>query len=308
MKKVAVILVVYKSRDHLEELYSSLDKQSMKDFELFFIDNSPDDESLLYSKEIEKRFSFRINYFKTGANLGYAGGNNFGVKKAYEKGFPYFFVLNADLELDKDCLKELQQLCEAREDTAVAGPIIFLWNPDKQKNIIQSYGVKTNFKNQRKIKLYNKQVFDKSRIPDEIRVDFVGGAAVMIKRAAYEKAGLFEEKYFMYNDELDFGYRIKKAGYKTRVTSKAKVWHHHSHAENDHAFLRETYYNIRNRYIYAGKYNFRIYQMKRFLDDLFLVPLRYKGRIKRGKFRVFKYHYKGLWDGITGKTGFNENI
>ena len=96
------------------------------------------------------------------------------------------------------------------------------------------------------------------KIPTEVYIDYVTGGAMMIRSTVLKITGLFEEDYFMYNDEIDMAYRVKKAGYQTLCMRDAIVRHFH-----DFSKLNKTgnnlmyYYIMRNKFIYFKK--FRLY-------------------------------------------------
>jgi len=140
-------------------------------------------------------------------------------------------------------------------------------------------------------------------------VDFIMGGALMIKAEVVQKIGLFDERYFMYNEEVDLYCRIKNMQYKMKVTKKAIIWHnHYSSGNNLKRYYFERYYIVKNMYLYLLKYKFYKNLIFSVLKDIFLSPLIYKDYIKRRKFKIFWFQFKGIYDGIRNRIGKSDNI
>ena len=101
------------------------------------------------------------------------------------------------------------------------------------------------------------KIFEETQLPDVLECDYPIGGALFIKREVIEKLGvLFDDRYFMYNNEIDFAYRVKKLGYKSFATIKAKIWHNHKWIrDNKSGWYREYYLSEeRNKFLYYHKY------------------------------------------------------
>jgi GT2 family glycosyltransferase len=304
--QIGIILVTYNDELNLQPFFSSLDSQSYLNFHVYLIDNNSSDDSVSRAKTLFPSIKIR----KLEQNLGFAGANNIGAELAISDGCELLYISNNDVELERDCIKELVGLFNRDSELVCAGPIILKGTSANEKNIIQEYGGKIDFFRCRKEKYLKNRSYEKEKkIPEILEVDFIMGGALMIKAEVVQKIGLFDERYFMYNEEVDLFYRIKSRQYKMEVTKKAIIWHNHYSAGNNlKRYYFERYYIVKNMYLYLLKYKFYKNLMISVLKDVFLSPLIYKDYIKRRKFKVFWYQFKGIYDGIRNRVGKSDNI
>jgi len=286
-------------------LYESLFKQTYKNFLIYFVDNNSNDGSVNYSKEINKEFGFDIRYIRLNENSGDAKGNSIGAGHAVKDGCDYVFILNNDTELDPVCIEELKRLSEKNTETGVTGPIFFYWTKEKIKNKIQMYGAHVNYRTQEKEIVAAKQIFEETELPEVLECDYPIGGALFIKKVVIEKLGiLFDDRYFMYNNEIDFAYRLKKIGYKSFATTKAKVWHNHNWVRsNKSGYYREYYLIERNKFLYCYKYKFFGQLLKMLLIDIIKFPWRMKWFMKVCDFKLGMIYLRGMIDGILNRQG-----
>lgn len=244
MKKVAVIILNYKLKDLTIRCIKSVLSSSYGNYLVVVVDNNSGDG-------IEKEISNmpKTSFTQSGENLGYAGGNNLGIKKALQQNVDYIFVLNPDTEVEG---KTIENLLKAAEENLadIAGPKIYFKEKNKKiiwyaggifdrDNVLGSHkGV--NEKDQRQ---YNQNE----------ETDFVTGAAILIKSTVFDKIGLFDERYFLYLEDLDFCLRAKKAGLKVMYLPEAIVWHSNAQSTGLGSKLQD-YYITRNRMLLASKF------------------------------------------------------
>lgn len=304
-KKTGIILVVTNEKHNLRMLYDSLSKQTYKNFVLYIVDNNSTDGSVEFSKEINKEFGFDIRYILLQENLGDHKGNSTGAAEALKEGCHYIFVLNNDTELDPVCIEELIKLIEKDDSIGVTGPIFFYWNKEKTKNKIQIYGAYVNYKTQEKEIVGAAKIFEETKLPEVLECDYPIGGALFIKSEVIRKLGvLFDDRFFMYNNEIDFAYRIKKLGYKTFATIKAKVWHNHNWVRtNKSGYYREYYLIERNKYLYCYKYKLYFQILKMLLIDIIKFPWRLRWFMKVCDFKLGMIYLRGMLDGLLNKQG-----
>ena len=302
--KVAIILVVTNEKQKIEKLYYSLLKQTYKNIRIYFVDNNSKDGSQGYSKEINNKLQLDIKYISLKENSGFAKGNNIGAERAIQDGCNYVFILNPDMELNKICIEELLKLINKENNIGVVGPLLLFGNEEKNENKIQLFGSTTDFKSQKKHSLFANEKLSDVNLPDYLLVDFVNGGSTFVKKEVIEKIGLFEEKYFIYNDEIDFAYRVKKSGYKTYVSSKAKVWHHHEWSKKSkQSYYFMYYYMMRNRYLYY--YKFRLYTnlFADIIKQIMFFPIKIRWANRTTGIRLLRFYYLGIIHGLQKKTG-----
>jgi len=304
-KKTGIVLVVTNEKHNLQMLYESLFKQTYKNFIIFFVDNNSSDGSVAYSKDLNKNFGFDIRYILLKENSGDAKGNSIGADEAVKDGCDYVFILNNDTELDPSCMEELLRLSESDEKIGVTGPIFFYWTKEKTINKIQIYGAHVNYRTQVRETVAETKIFEETDLPDVLECDYPIGGALFIKREVIEKLGtLFDDRYFMYNNEIDFSYRLKKLGYKAFATIKAKVWHNHNWIRtNKSGYYREYYLMERNKFLYCHKFGFTGQLLKMLLVDIVKFPWRLRWFMKVCDFKLGMIYLRGLLDGVLNKQG-----
>lgn len=299
---IGIIVVTYNSQNDISRLLDSLAIQTYKDFTVYLVDNYSNDQTLQEVQKFLSRLSIQV--IATQENNGYAKGNNIGIQKAMEDGCDFVFILNPDMKLDMNCIDKLFTRIKSEENIGVIGPIV-LYGDNYDDNIIQSYGINANFKTQRKI-----NPFDNIKLTNDIAmqnyVDYAHGGAMMFRGEVLKITGLFEEDYFMYNDELDISYRIKKAGFKVLCLREAKAWHFHDFDnKNKKGYNLLYYYGIRNRYLYFKKYHFYANLFLSLLKDFITLPVKIAWALRLENIRMLKFYYIGLIDGLLGKKGFS---
>jgi GT2 family glycosyltransferase len=241
MKKVAVIVLNYKMKDTTLKCIESIKKSDYSKLEIILVDNNSDDG---IENDIKK---YQISFIQTGANLGYSGGNNVGIKKALKGDCSYVLVLNPDTTIQKNTISNFVNELE-KNQADILGPKIYFSNSKKiwyaggifdLANVLGSHrGVDTD---------------DTGHFEEVIETDFVTGAAIFIKREVLEKIGLFDEDFFLYYEDSDFCYRAKIAGFKVMYTPKAIVYHDNAKSTGLGSPLQD-YYITRNRMLFASKY------------------------------------------------------
>lgn len=239
MSKVAVVILHYKGPEETLNCVNSVKKSDFKNLEIIVVDNNPDDRVTGDLKDVVLLQNER--------NLGYTGGNNTGIKYALKSNVDYIFILNPDMEIDPDCVGELVKTMEDRGVGIVGPKALFadrktIWYAGgvfDAANVLGSHrGVDEKDQGQ-----YNK--------PEE--TEYVSGGAMFVRSEVFDKVGLFDDKYFLYYEDSDFCYRVKKAGYKLVYNPKAVVYHENAQSTGLGSPLQD-YYITRNRMLFAAKF------------------------------------------------------
>lgn len=206
--------------------------------------------------------------------------------------------------MEKKCLEELVRLLESGENIAAAGLLLFR---DKEKfpGVIQEYGGKIDFRKGSLKKFYEGMNFSDVKIPERIETDFIGGGMCLIKAHVFEEAGMFEESYFGYFDEIDLSYRLKVLRhYNMLVTSKAVAYHNHDWTKkNKHGYYTEYYLGERNKFLYFRKYKLYFGMIYTVFVDLIKFPWRLIWFVKVCGFKAGLYYIKGMLSGLLNRSG-----
>ena len=204
--------------------------------EVIVVDNaSTNDEA----SEIQKRFPY-VKIIRSKKNLGFAGGNNQGLKTAKGK---YLFLVNNDTIFKDFNVQSLTDRLESSDDIGIVCPKIrFAWG----SNPIQF----TGYTPLSRVTVRNQAIGfgeeDNGQYETAHPTPYAHGAAMLIKREALEMVGLMPECYFLYYEELDWSMMFTRAGYKIWYEPACTIYHKESQATGKNSPLR-TYYITRNR-------------------------------------------------------------
>ncbi|MCX6245238.1 MAG: glycosyltransferase family 2 protein [Bacteroidetes bacterium] len=239
---VSIITVNY---DHAEEtcqLLASLQKITYPAIEVIVVDNaSPHQDPSL----IETQFP-EATLIRSGKNLGFAGGNNLGIRHA--KG-SYILLLNNDTEVTPGFLEPLVNKLESDPSIGAVSPQIrFFHHPDTFQYAgsapvhpitVRSHGIGYLEK-------------DHGQYNRDAMTAFVHGAAMLIPVRVIRKVGLMAECFFLYYEELDWGIRIRKEGYQLWFVHDSVIYHKESVSTGRMSPLK-TYYLNRGRLLYLRR-------------------------------------------------------
>jgi GT2 family glycosyltransferase len=225
--ELSVIIVNWNSADLLRScLESVLARSSCCDLEVLVIDNASYDGT---AEMINKEFP-SVTFIQSNQNLGFAGGNNRAFEKS--KGENVLF-LNPDAELVGDALSTMLAVLKARQDAGIVGPKLV--NPDLSVQIDGMRAFPTIL-NQLFDSSLTRKVFGKSNFggvkpvieesEDPVSVEMLPGTCVMLRRELFDQVGRFNEKYFMYAEDVDLNYRVKAAGWINYYVARAAVIHY----------------------------------------------------------------------------------
>jgi GT2 family glycosyltransferase len=282
---ISIIILNWNGKKITEACLDSIKKQTSKDYEVILIDNASTDGS---SKYLKKKFPF-IKLIQNKKNLGYAGGNNLGVKQV--KG-DYILILNNDVVLDKNFLKELWI---NRKKADILGVKNYYFD---KKNVIWTIGSKVN-KFTMKAKLMGKGLVDSGNI-DKIKIDHAVGSAMLINRKVIDKIGFLNENYFAYYEETEWQTRAQKSEFKISWVPTAKLWHKVGFSTGGGRTPLSAYYLVRNRGYFIKRW--AKYKLIAYLIWLIEIIMRViYGLIKN--YQYAKMSFRGMIDFFMGKKG-----
>jgi GT2 family glycosyltransferase len=171
-----------------------------------------------------------VAFVQAGANLGFARGNNFGV--TFSKGGHLLF-LNPDTEVRGTALSALASIADADPGVGIVGPCLLNSDgsiqiestrayPTIVSEVLESRFLQIRFP---RLNLWGiRPLFSGATTPSS--VDVVSGACLFIKRDVFERVGGFSDRYFMYSEDIDLCWKVKKAGWSVIFAPQAKVVHH----------------------------------------------------------------------------------
>jgi len=237
-----------------------------------------------------------VKFIRSQVNLGFAGGNNLGV--TYAKGDLLFFV-NNDTEFTQGLIQKLVDTIAMHPKTGMISPKIRYFI---EPNMLQYAGyTEMNFFTGRNACIGQFEI-DNGQF-DQLSgfTGFGHGAAMMITREAINKVGLMAENYFLYYEELDWGARIKKAGFEIRLEMGALIYHKESVSVGKKSALKEFFMN-RNRILFIRRNANSFQKLVFYFHFLFLVtPRNIFTYLKEGQYQFIPLLFRAiLWNVKNG--------
>lgn len=226
------------------ECLESCKKIRYDNYEVVLIDNHSSDNSV---KLFEERFP-EITLLKNSRNLGYAGGNNVGIRYALERGTEYVLILNNDIVVEPNILDELVSAMNRSLRAGMAAPKVLYYH---DRTLINSLGTSVDWLRLRP-RLGECQQRDNGRFSEIVERDVLVGCALFVRRETIERIGLIDEKFFIFHEDADWCYRNLKSGFRNIVVPQAVVYHKGSGTMREFSELTH-YYSIRNFLYMAHK-------------------------------------------------------
>ncbi|MBI5045178.1 MAG: glycosyltransferase family 2 protein [Candidatus Levybacteria bacterium] len=212
---VSIIILSYNRSDLLKECLSSIYNNVKNNFEVIVVDNASSDDSI----EVVKKNFKKVKLIQNNENAGFAKGCNIGAKNATGE---YLLFLNSDAELENDPLPALLKTFDENKDAGIVGGLLLNHDNTLQRSFGNFYFIKNIF-----ILLFRGEKGELERYKSSItlKTDWVSGGFMMVNKEVFQSVGGFNESYFMYIEDMDLCYRVKKIGKCVYVNPHAKVKH-----------------------------------------------------------------------------------
>lgn len=273
--RLSIITVNYNGLKDTCELIDSIPFNDK--MEVIVVDNASQQDE---ATAIQQRYP-QVKVIRSEKNLGFAGGNNLGIKAAQGK---YIFLLNNDTIL-RPQISNIRPLIDRLETSPKIGVVCpkirFVWD----NNPIQFAG----FTPLSRITIRNRSIGfgeeDHGQYNVPHSTPYAHGAAMMIKREVVDKVGLMPECYFLYYEELDWSMMTTRAGYEIWYEPACTIYHKESQSTGPNSPLR-TYYIARNRLLFV-KRNWK--GISKYISYCYLIGI-------VATRDIFKYTLKGRFD------------
>ena len=239
---ISIITINYNNTEITGDFLESVCYVDYDNIEVIVVDNASKENPSEKLREIYPA----VNIILSKKNLGFAGGNNLGIKAA--KG-NYFFFVNNDTVLTANIFEGLLEIFEKYPDAGVVSPKFHYY--DSPGTIeFAGYNKVNNFTAR------NSMVGCKTKDHgqyDEIKVtNYAHGGAMMVPRKVVDEVGLMPELYFLYYEEFDWCEQIKRKGYKVYYQYKSLIYHKESMSVGKKSTLK-TFYLNRNRILFMRR-------------------------------------------------------
>ncbi len=240
-KRVLVIILNWRQPETTIECVQTVRAMPTAHVDILVIDNGSGDNSMM---QLQKKLPPEVSLLALPQNLGFAGGMNCGLRQAIEAGYDYALLLNNDAFPAADMLDCL--LAEAAADVALLCPKIYyeaaytrIWFAGgRQDRCLLEMRDSGKGKE-------DGQFWSISR-----DVDYVVGTGVLVNVTAVTHAGLLDECFFMYYEDLDWSIRFRRAGYRLRYVASAHLYHRISLSSGGENSPLQRYYQARSSVIF----------------------------------------------------------
>lgn len=224
---VSVVILNWNGKKHLLKCLTSLKSITYKPVEVIVVDNASSDDSV---SAVKKSFPW-VKIIANTQNRGYSGGNNDGIKASRGE---YIFILNNDTQVHRSFV---EPLVEIMKDPSVAcvQPKLVYGDKRTMLNAVGSYFTSSGF-------LYHYGYRKNADLPQynsRLTIYSAKGAAMMLRKSALDRVGLFDEDFFIYFEETDLCHRLWLAGYTVVYEPTSLIYHYeavdtHREMENSH--------------------------------------------------------------------------
>lgn len=291
-KVLYVIILNYNNCSDTIDCIDSFKKLKSINFKLIVVDNDSDEKCVndlkLYINQKEN-----ITFIETGCNLGYAGGNNVGIKYAISHGAEYIAIVNNDVIINDSSFNSSIEILESDNNVAFVGPAILEFNSD----LIQYTGGTINYK-----KVISPHLnFNKKYVKSDAKIecDYIGGACMLFKASIINEIGYIPEDYFLFWEETEWCSKVKKLGLKC-ICSMGGYVNHKGSASIRKKLGFESYYLEKNRILFALRNNETFFDKMQSILWIFFYAI-VKGILKD---KVFLSYIPYYIDGLLGRDKY----
>jgi len=269
---------------------------------IVLVDNDSTDNSV---QRIASKFP-HIPILNTRQNLGFAGGNNIGIRWALDHGADFVLLSNNDVEVDKEAVTHLVSIADKdRTIGAVAPKILEFDNPCK----ISFAGGRISLWRGASYHVGQGEV-DIGQYDRVNECDYLTGAFLLVRSEVIRQVGLISEDYFLYWEDADWCCRIRKHGYRLLYSPTASVWHKVSQGTGGFLNYGFNYYQIRNNLMFVRRFVPWYLRPSAYLFSLTRANRRMFGLVRRKllgqtaiEWYLLRAFFHGVFDFVKQRTG-----
>lgn len=298
--KVFIIVLNYNGYKDTIECIESLKRISYKNYKIVLVDNDSTDGS---QEVLDDRFP-EVAFIKTKENLGYAGGNNIGIKYAMDNNADYICIINNDVVVEEAFLEPIIAKMENDKTLGIAGSKVCEYT-DRTK--IQSTGSRLQLSRGNVYQINTGKL--SKEVKEDLEVDYISGSCLVASKELIKKVGLIPEVYFLFYEENEWCLRAWRSGYKVKCISNSEIYHKGSSTIDKISGIKE-YYMVRNNIIFVKRnapwLTYMVFISRRTLRMMFnLAAGVLKGKTNKIALRAFidGMKYKKGYDGIYKRIG-----
>jgi GT2 family glycosyltransferase len=218
---LSIVIVNWNTEEYLLHCLRSIFEMGQGTaWEIIIVDNGSQDGGRI---EVKRAFP-SVHIIENEKNLGFAKAVNQGLQKASGR---YALLLNPDTQVKDGAIERLVSFMDAHSDVGVVGAQLLNADGSKQNSIANFPSLATELLNKSLLRWLSPKRFPgkEESYAGPIEVDSVIGACMVVRRKAMEQVGLLDEDYFLFLEETDWCYRMKRAGWKIYHVPQAEVYH-----------------------------------------------------------------------------------
>ncbi|MFW5884791.1 MAG: glycosyltransferase family 2 protein [Patescibacteria group bacterium] len=272
--KITTVIVTYNNQKSIDKCLSSLVFNQNPDTlqnKIIVVDNHSKDQTVEFVKQ---KYASRVKIMRNNSNRGFASAINQVIQKEIKGRKPdCFFLLNPDAWLEKNCLPLLIKEFIERNSSDIISPVI-----KNQNKKVVFQGGKIKWLNFKAVHCFS----------ENCNLDYITGASMLLKSDVFSNIGFFDERFFLYYEDVDFCRRAKKAGFKMKIIKKAITYHNESQSSSSKT---KNYYLVKSGALFFYKHS--PFLLKPYFWLIFYLRLLYhsfsgKKEVKKGLIKALK--------------------
>lgn len=240
MVKIFIIVLNFNGGKDIIECLNSLIREKA---EIIVVDNGSSDNSL---RMIKKNFN-NIIIIENNKNLGFAAGNNIGIRYAFKQNADIIVLLNQDTIAERGFLEPL-----VKNSADIVGAVIKF---KRGRRWIYDYGGRINWLIGRTRHQESLIYLNNSQLSKDINFknpDYISGCVILIRRPVFKKIGFLDERFFLYFEDVDFCQRAKRIGFRIAIEPKSIIFH--KLIEVEKKSLSQAYHLMRSNLVFINRY------------------------------------------------------
>ena len=298
MKNITIVILTFQTpKNIILDCLTSISK----DFRVLIVENS---ERFFHKDLVLSKFN-NVNIICTGKNLGYGGGNNFGINSVNTD---YALILNPDVICSKDLFDNISEVINEDNDFSIIGC----------QYLYDKIFMPAGFFDSKKNKEF-KENFINNKIEKLTKVDWVTGCAMLLNLKKFNNKKIFDENFFLYFEEFDLCKSLKNKGEKVYSSKKLKIHHlgfkssfnENTDQKKNVNHLREWHWMWSTFYFYKKNFNYfyALNKIKGKLITAFFKIIFYSFTLNQKEKERYKYRFLGMYNSILNRpSSFRNNI
>ena len=291
--RVLVVVLNWNGSDDTLACLTSLAALDYPAFDTLVIDNG---SRASVAPLVRARFP-EVDCIELPTNMGYAGGNNVGLRRAIERGYEFVYVLNNDVVVDPGALRAAVGAAGDPRVAAVGGKVLAFDDPER---LWMTYGA-VDYR-QSLVRLAGWGERDRGQYDVARDVEWVPGCALLLSCRALADVGVFDERFFAYHEDVDWCTSARERGWRIRYAPDAVVRHRGNRTLGGPTYVSpRKYLSARSTVLYARKHATFPQRVKLWTSIVVTLPFVFLRRLATGEAGGVRYKVRGWVDGVRDR-------